>query len=312
MSVASRRDFLKGTIATSALFAMGNRSVVAAPEATGMKLSLSVRVAEDFSNKEKTTLSIDQLIALAKKGGYAALCMRASQAGVQSPPERIKEISGKIRDAGLTVSMVTGDFAVPRNDAHGPDCLRKIGPYLDLAEVFGCDLIRVCMKKEEDIAAAQKAADEARERKIRLAHQSHLSSLFETVEGSLRVLKAVGRPNFGLIYEPANWMAAGEDYARDAIIKVKDFLFNVYVQNHRLNPNGKGVLNTWKRGQVRVDHIGLWDQGGVDSNSVFTGLRDVGYHGYVTVHQAFAGIMSVEQAALKSADFLKKFTDAKP
>lgn len=309
MSAASRRSFLKGTIATSALIAMGNRSIIAAPEGTGMRLSLSVRVAEDFSNKEKTTLTIDQLIDLAKKGGYSALCMRASQAGVQSPPERIKEIAAKIKQAGLKVSMITGDFAVPRNDERGPDCLRNIGPYLDLAEAFGSDLIRICMKKEEDIAAARKAADEARERKIRLAHQSHLSSLFETVDGSLRVLKAVGRPNFGLIYEPANWMAAGEDYARDAILKVKDYLFNVYVQNHRLNPNGKGVLNTWKRGQVRVDHIGLWDAGGVDSSSVFSGLRDVEYHGYITVHQAFAGIMSVEQAALKSAEFLKQFTN---
>ena len=52
------------------------------------------------------------------------------------------------------------------------------------------------MKKDEDIPWAQKASDEARERGIRLAHQAHCASLFETVEGALRVLKAVRRSNW--------------------------------------------------------------------------------------------------------------------
>jgi sugar phosphate isomerase/epimerase len=173
-----------------------------------MRLSLSVRVAEKFDNKEESSLTIDQLIELARTNGYAALCMRASQAGIHTAAETVREMSGKIHGAGLAVSMVTGDFAVPRNDDHGPDGLRKITPYLDLAEAFQSNLIRVCMKKDEDIEWAQKAADEAKERGIRLAHQAHDASMFETVVGSLEVLKKVGRENFGLIYEPANWMIA--------------------------------------------------------------------------------------------------------
>ena len=197
--------------------------------------------------------------------------------------------------------MVTGDFAVPRNDELGPSGLRNIAPYLDLAETFGADLIRICMKKEEDIAWAQRASDTAAERGIRLAHQSHCSSLFETVEGSLRVLETVDRPNFGIIYEPANWMIAGEDYGRETIKRLGPHLFNVYVQNHRLNPQGEGVVQTWNRGPVRLDHIGLWESGGIDFDEVFQGLADVQYRGYVTIHQAFAGIMSVSEAARRSA-----------
>ena len=37
-----------------------------------MKLSLSVRVAESFMDKEKATLTIDELITLAKNNGYEA------------------------------------------------------------------------------------------------------------------------------------------------------------------------------------------------------------------------------------------------
>ena len=274
-----------------------------------MKLSLSARVAESFSNKEEASLNLEELIDLARNHGYRALCMRASQAGTHSPPEQVTRMSRRIGEAGLQVSMVTGDFAVPRNDELGPSGLRNIAPYLDLAETFGADLIRICMKKEEDIPWAQTASDTAAERGIRLAHQSHCSSLFETVEGSLQVLEKVDRPNFGIIYEPANWMIAGEDYGRETIKKLGPRLFNVYVQNHRLNPQGEGVVRTWNRGPVRLDHIGLWESGGIDFEEVFQGLEDIQYRGYVTIHQAFAGIMSVADAAKRSATFLEPWME---
>jgi sugar phosphate isomerase/epimerase len=274
-----------------------------------MKLSLSVRVAESFSDKRKTTMTIDELIAMAKKFGYDAICMRASQAGTHSPPERIAEVRQKADAAGLPISMVTGDFAVPSNNDEGPLLLRNITPYLDLAESFGSTLIRVCMKKDEDIPFAQKSADEARERGIRLAHQSHCASLFETVDGSLRVLEQVDRPNFGIIYEPANWLVSGEDYGRQTIARLKPYLFNAYIQNHRLNPDGTAKIATWKKGPVPLDHIGVWESGGVDVEEMFAGFSEVGYQGYLTVHQAFGDVMPVEEAVRRSYEYLKPFTE---
>ena len=216
-------------------------------------------------------------------------------------------MKSKIGGAGLAVSMITGDFAVPSNNDRGPDGLRKITPYLDLAKAFGSSLIRVCMKKKEDVMWAQRASDEARERKIRLAHQSHCASLFETVEGSIETLKAVNRPNFGLIYEPANWMISGQDYGKAAIRGVKPWIFNVYIQNHRLNPQGKASVMTWSKGSVPLDHIGVWEKGGVNSGEIFAELHAIGYSGFVTVHQAFADVMPVEEAARRSAEYLQPF-----
>lgn len=312
----TRRDFLTITVGVAGMTAAcSTAEPPAAPKeetsspatetSGGMKLSLSVRVAEKFDNKKESSMTIDELITLAKNNGYSALCMRASQAGVHTPAETVKEMSGKIHDAGLAVSMVTGDFAVPQNDEHGPDGLRNITPYLDLAETFHSDLIRVCMKKEEDIEWAQKAADEAKERNIRLAHQSHDASMFETVEGSLDILQKVGRSNFGLIFEPANWMIADEPYGPEVIHKLEPYIFNVYVQNHRLNPDAESSVNTWKKGRVHLDHIGLWEEDGVRFEEVFVGLHDIGYEWYVTVHQAFEGIMSVQEAARRSAEYLR-------
>lgn len=270
-----------------------------------MKLSLSVRVAEKFNNKKESSLTIDQLIQLAKSHGYEALCMRASQAGVHTPGEIVQQIHRKILDAGLSVSMITGDFAVPQNDEHGTDCLRNITPYLNLAEAFQSNLIRICMKKNEDITWAQRAADQSKERNIRLAHQSHHASVFETVDGSIEVLKKVGRSNFGLIYEPANWMIVEEPYGREVIQKLRDYIFNVYLQNHRVNPDAQSAVNTWKKGRVGLDHIGLWEGGGVRFEELFLALHEIGYRGYVTVHQAFEGVMSVQDAARRSAEYLR-------
>lgn len=275
-----------------------------------MKLSLSVRIAESFSNKEKVDMTFDEIAQLASSLGYDAVCMRASVAGIQTPVDVLREMRGKLDAANLVVSMVTGDFAVPRNDGHGPEGLRNITPYLDLAGLLGADLIRVCMKVEDDIAWARRAADEAAERHIRLAHQAHCASLFETVEGSVNVLRAVDRPNVGIIYEPANWMLSGQSYGREAIRRVGPWLFNTYVQNHRLNPGGEASVESWQRGRVRFDHIGLWEPGGVDCEEVFGALREEGYDGYVTVHQAFAGIMSPAAAARRSYEYLKPLVSA--
>lgn len=271
-----------------------------------MKLSLSVRVAENASKKDATHTFV-QLTELAAELGYEAMCMRASQVGIHSPLEQITAARKQANKHNLTISMVTGDFPVPLNNEQGPDGLQNITPYLDLTELLGSDLIRIAMKVEADLVWAQRASDEAAERGIRLAHQSHTQSLFETVEGSIDVLKRVGRKNFGIIYEPANLDLCGQDYGVETLERFSPYLFNVYLQNHIRRPEGKTVLYTWIQGNVPHDPIRLQDEGGIDFPEVFRGLEVIGYDGYVTVHQAFREIMEPEDAAEQSFTYLKPF-----
>ena len=99
-----------------------------------MKLSLSVRVAEKFHAKREANMTLEQLAALATDHGYSGLCMRASQVGVHSPPETVAAARALLDRYSLAVSMLTGDFPIPENSDQGPDALRNITPYLDLAE----------------------------------------------------------------------------------------------------------------------------------------------------------------------------------
>lgn len=269
-----------------------------------MKLALSVRIAE-APCKTRLNVPLRELIDLAVTWGYRALCLRASAAGIGTPKRELERIRAEIEQAGLSVSMVTADVDVPLNNERGPRSLYDITPSLDVAEAVGANLLRVCLKTPADIPAAQRAAELAERRGMRLAHQCHTTTLFETVEGMLQVLRQIDRPNFGLIYEPANLMLCGQSYGIDTLRKLQPYLMNVYVQNHRLDPQGPVSLETWCLGERRFHHLPIWEPGGVDFPAVMAALREIGYEGYITVHQAYAELMGPEEAARETARYLR-------
>ena len=271
-----------------------------------MTLSLSVRVAEGFLSKETAAMSLGELAPLAAASGYSALCMRASQVSVHFTQAAIQQAAAIIRENGLTVTMVTGDFDVVYNNASGPNCLRRIAPYLDLALALNAPLIRVALKSEEDIQWAQRAADEAAERNLKLAHQCHTQSLFETVDGIEQTLRRIGRSNFGVIYEPANLELCGQDYRHKTIRRLAPWIFNVYLQNQILKPDGKLSLLTWCRGPVPFDLIPIAQAGGIDFAAVFDVLAGIGYAAPVTVHQSRNENESVSDSIRETANYLTK------
>ena len=269
-----------------------------------MKLSLSVRVAE-APCKTQLNVPFTDVLQLAVDHGYQAVCLRASAGGVQTPLAELRAMRQQVEAAGLVVSMVTADFDVPLNNEAGPNSLREITPSLEVAEAFGCDLMRVCMKSVDDIPFAQRAADLAAERGIRLAHQCHTTTLFEQIDRSVEVLEQIGRENFGIIYEPANLMLCGEDYGTAAVERLLPFLMNAYVQNHRLDAAGPEALETWCLGERRFHHIPLWESGGVNFQDSATALSAAGYDGFMTIHQAYAHLMGPAEAASESARFMR-------
>jgi sugar phosphate isomerase/epimerase len=236
--------------------------------------------------------------------------MRASLIGIHTPRDEVQEAARMLRERGLSVSMVTGDFPIPENSDDGPLALRNIAPYLDLAEALGCNLLRVALRKEEDIAWAQRAADTARERGMRLAHQCHNKSLFEQVEPSLEVLRRIGRANFGLTYEPANLELCGEHYGRATIERFAPYLFNVYLQNQRLHPAAKSVMVTWCNGNVPFDQIAVHEPGDIDFPEIMQALAAIGYDGTITIHDASLG--RPREDAAQNADYLRSLARFAP
>ncbi|MCA9168086.1 MAG: sugar phosphate isomerase/epimerase [Planctomycetales bacterium] len=271
-----------------------------------MNLSLSVRIAEGFLSKEHPILPLAELADVALSAGYSALCMRASQIGVNSSAEHVMHAAKMLSANDLSVSMITGDFDIVYNNERGPNALANISPYLELATALGSTLIRVALKKQEDIPLAQRAADAAREVGIRLVHQCHTLSLFETVESIETTLKAIGRENFGIIYEPANLELCGQSYGRDTLERLAPWIFNVYLQNQRLKPDGAVTLDTWCRGPVAFDIIQIHEPEGIRFAEVIGGLRHIGYDGWLTVHQSAPEGTTPAASAQQTADYLRE------
>ena len=275
-----------------------------------MKLSLSVRVGEKYTNKREAAISLAELADIAVATGYHAICMRPSQIGIHSRREEVVLKARLLRQRGLRVSMVTGDFTIPENTDEGPHVLRNIEPYLDLAEALDSRLVRVALRKDEDIVWAQRAADTAKERGIILTHQCHNRSLFERIDETLHVLRRIGRVNFGLTYEPANLECCGQSYSRETLKRFAPYLVNVYLQNQRLNSAGQSVMKTWCCGDVSFDQIPLWDNSGIDFPGIIAALEELGYMGYVTVHQA--ALFTPQEDAGRSAQYLRSIGHFEP
>ena len=141
---------------------------------------------------------------------------------------------------------------------------------------------------------------------ITLVHQCHTLSLFETVDGIERTLRAIDRPNFGLIYEPANLEICGQNYGPDTIRRLAPWIKNVYLQNQVLKPDGRVTLNTWHRGPVRFDLLPIHAGRGIDFERVFAGLRAIGYDGAITAHQSGLPDEPPVVTAQQTAKFLRE------
>jgi sugar phosphate isomerase/epimerase len=292
-----RRGFIAATaIATTA-------AAVARAADAPMKLSLSTRNVEGARNATgiEAVLPFEEFLKIAKTAGYEAISVRAAAGGLQTPLNRLYEMSRLTKAAGLKVSMVTPDFPVPLNNARAPECLRNITPYLNVAEIFECDQVRVAMKTDEDIVWAQRASDEARERKLRLVHHAEANTLFATFDVSLRTLKQVNRRNFGYLHDECQWMVNTKDYRPAQIVSnikaVSPWLWNVYIKNQVSGP-----------GPTNRPEIQLSAPGGVDWDRHFEGLNAIRYIGYVTVHESSLPYASPQDAATKCHDFLKPYT----
>ncbi len=269
-----------------------------------IKLSLSVRIAEGFLSKEIPTMPLEQVADIALEAGYKAICMRASQIGVQSSAMEVAAATKALEARNLPVSMVTGNFDIVYNNDAGPEALRNITPHLELAKSLEAPMVRVALKTKDDIPAAREAANRAEGEGIRLVHQCHNQSFFETVDQIEETLAAIDHPNFGLIFEPANLELCGEAYGAEVVRRLAPWICNVYLQNQHIHAAGAITLAPWCCGPVNFDIIPIHQQGGIDFPSVIRELKEINYEGPLTVHQSAPEGEEPLVSAKATADYL--------
>lgn len=135
-------------------------------------------------------------------------------------------------------------------------------------------------------------------------------------------------------------MNTPQGYGRDVINKVAPWLVNVYAQNQKVRPPGAPadvvptpapaahqatvescVVAAGRGGRDRelsephppagtaTNNLGLWEPGGVNFDTVFQGLDEIGYTGYFTVHSRASQANTPIDLATKTFSFLKPYAD---
>ena len=261
-----------------------------------MKISISSRITEQSNNKEKSFLSLESFVKLASKNKFDGVSLRPSMISTQSSKYLVNQAKKLFKVNNMKVSMITSNIHLAKNDELASDILRNITPSLDLAETLKTSLIRIMIKNRDDIFYAKKALDEAKERNLKLLQQTHWGTLAETLDETVKLIKTINRQNFGITFEPANLMACGSDFNKNALNQLLPYTENFYFQNIILDKKGKHVFPTIHNGEVSVKYVSLDNSNGINVFSFLDFLREKKYDKWFTVHQPLLEDQTVESA----------------
>tara|TARA_B100000941_G_scaffold103380_1_gene72373 strand:- start:859 stop:1683 length:825 start_codon:yes stop_codon:yes gene_type:complete len=261
-----------------------------------MKISISSRISEYSNDKTKSFINIEDFVNLAIKNNFNGVSLRPAMVSTESTENKINKTSKIFRDNKICVSMITSNIHLAKNDELASQTLRNITPTLDLAEKLRTSLVRIMIKKSEDIFYAKKALDEAKERNLKLLQQTHWGTLAETLDETVSLAKTINRQNFGITFEPANLMACGSDFNTSALNQLLPYIENFYFQNIILDIKGNHVFPTINKGNIRIKYVSLDDTEGINIFSFLDFLKEKKYDKWFTIHQPLLKNQTVEVA----------------
>ena len=198
---------------------------------------------------------------------------------LKSAKEEPEKIAGKIRDANLKVAALSLFNCFTDEDSLD-DQIDSAVTYIRLAPMFETKIIKLTpggpssadadeqhwrrLKKALGllIPAAKKAG-------VRLAFETHMRQLTDTLASSEHLLKLGDSDCVGLTVDFCNLAFASEDMSA-VINALKDKIFHTHIKNGFLGDDG-----SW-------NFLPL-DKGMVDYQSVLAELRKISYDGYLSV-----------------------------
>jgi sugar phosphate isomerase/epimerase len=191
-------------------------------------------------------------------------------------PERVAR---RIEQAGLTVSALSGfnTFTEPRtlNDE-----LTAAETIIRLAPLFGTEIVKLtpgAPGSAEAASAHWQCLEQtltaliplARQVGVRLAFETHMRQLTDTLASSEQLLEMTPADVVGLTVDYSNLVFAGEDITQ-VIPHLADRTFNTHLKNGTVDADGR-----W--------HFHALDEGWTDNVLVLRMLRDARYDGPLTI-----------------------------
>jgi sugar phosphate isomerase/epimerase len=247
-----------------------------------------------LSSKVVTDRALNDVLEIAARCSYTGLELFGvpNHLPADVPTPRVRELRRRCDDLGLavvTLCTYVGGFA-EASDAEASAELETYRRYVEIANLFGCDLVRVwpdrlgrnisAPREDHWLRAAhylREAADIGLRAGTRVLIENH-RTMTVSVDASLRLIRLIDRPNVVFNFDPGNMYLAGEEYGRAAVHRFHGCIGNVQVKeaSRDVATSGSADATVAKGGSYDL----LLGEGNIDHHSYLGPLAETGYEGY--------------------------------
>lgn len=226
-------------------------------------------------------LPLEEAIEAAGKAGYKSIELACTPPhfDLTTAHARSGEIARIIRDAGLDVSAFSL-FSHFTDASTFDDQVESAETYIRLAPEFGASIVKCTPGSPASAECGEhhwnlltRALDQlvpvAQTVGVRLAFETHMRQLTDTLASSLRFIELVGCDVVGLTVDYSNLAFAGDDPTQ-AAQKLLPHTLHAHVKNGVVRPDG-----SW--------HFGRLDEGLTYYPPILRLLRENGYEGALSI-----------------------------
>lgn len=238
-----------------------------------MKLCLSARAFAAPGGKYSVT--VEDLIKLAREIGYDGITLRRGQLDETTPEAEVDHIRELLRKYDAPCSFVTGASA--RDEAG----FKALCTVIDRAASVGAFVVQPTVRDRTEIPYTQRAADYAAAQNVVLAPQLHNHTAHENAEQASALADEVNRKNFGIAFEGSHLLLQQRPIRDGAAVRLLGKrIFSVCVQDYRL---ARGEADAGNYDGTPFKPCLPDDPRGVNLPDIFAALKETGYDGFVTV-----------------------------
>jgi len=226
-------------------------------------------------------LPLDEAIAAAAKAGFPAieLACTAPHFDLDTAQRDADAVAERIQQAGLEVAALSLSNTFTDDDRIESE-IESAETFIRLAPLFHTSLIKLTPgpPASADAQAGHWAwlahaidalAATAAQVEVRLAFETHMRQLTDTIESARLLLELAESDRVGLTVDLSNLVFASEDLPA-CVEALKDRTYHVHVKNGFIDDAGE-----WRFGPL--------DEGWTDYADVLPRLRDTGYDGYLSI-----------------------------
>lgn len=259
-----------------------------------MELSLSGRVVESGSNN---ILTVREFFELARRNGYKAVDLRASQFSQDTSDAGFNAIKSGLSETGLRV--FEGAFNGRLDDAGEKDFIKFAKRLADL-KAQG-------IRMGGDLAVLKRACILAAPLGLKIFYQMHTGGLFETIASTAKAIAEINEFNFAVLPEPSNLFMAREKFSADMLVPLKGRIGGIHVQTIEIHTDAQQTLKLSDGTAVNYERVDYEQNRQIDFPVFFQALRHVGFEGYINELEPCPGGEKLEDTVAKAAKFLARF-----